>query len=55
MAGLPITQMVVIDFSGTLSLEAVLFAAHDNLLRELKASGLWQLPLAISLGHLISI
>ncbi len=35
--------MVVLDFSGTLSLQATLFARPENLARALQASGLWRL------------
>ena len=34
---------VVLDFSGTLSLEATLFGREENLLQALRASGLWRL------------
>lgn len=38
-------KMLVLDFSGTLSLGAVSFASEANLIRRLKASGLWGLGL----------
>ncbi|MBC7234876.1 MAG: hypothetical protein H5T69_03465 [Chloroflexi bacterium] len=34
---------VVLDFSGTLSLQATLFGQEQNLIRELQISGLWRL------------
>lgn len=37
--------LVVVDFSGTLSLEAVLFAREENLIKALRESGLWALGL----------
>ena len=43
MSGMQATKMVVLDFSGTLSLEAALYARERNLIRELKLSGLWQM------------
>lgn len=35
-------RMLVLDFSGTLSLEAALFARDESLARALRESGLWQ-------------
>ena len=36
-------KMLVLDFSGTLSLEATRFGRPDNLVRELQETGLWQI------------
>jgi hypothetical protein len=38
-------NLVIFDFSGTLSRGAVLFGKEKNLIRELKQSGLWQIGL----------
>jgi hypothetical protein len=40
--------LVIFDFSGTLSIEAVLFGRDENLCREFKLSGLWQIGLQSS-------
>jgi hypothetical protein len=36
-------RMLVLDFSGTLSLEAALYAREENLVRALQESGLWKI------------
>lgn len=36
-------KMLVLDFSGTLSLESTRFGRPDNLVRELQETGLWQM------------
>ncbi len=36
-------NLVIFDFSGTLSMGAVLFGEDENLIKELKHSGLWQI------------
>ena len=38
-------NLVIFDFSGTLSLGAILFAQIEHLITTLKQSGLWQLGL----------
>ena len=38
-------NLVIFDFSGTLSIKSVLFGEDENLVRELKHSGLWQIGL----------
>lgn len=39
----PPDRMLVLDFSGTLSLEAALYAREENLRRALEESGLWRM------------
>lgn len=43
MAPQPPDSMLVLDFSGTLSLEAALYARDENLRRALEESGLWRM------------
>lgn len=38
-------NMVVFDFSGTLSIGAILFGREENLVKELQQAGLWQIGL----------
>ena len=41
----PIDRLVIFDFSGTLSIQSVVFGTEENLTQALKESGLWELGL----------